>query len=79
MYIKVRVTTKSKKELLIKHDSTNYDVFVTEDRKRGSANNRVISLLRSEFEREGEGLIVKMVKGGSSSSKIFLVEYKHTL
>lgn len=71
MYIKVRVTTKQKKESCVKKADDHFVISVKEPAVRGLANARVRALLAEELRVELSS--VRLISGHTSPSKIFSV------
>lgn len=71
MYIKVKVQPSAKMNLITKTSDGVFMISVTARTSHGAANKAVLSALRSFF---GDGVILKMVKGPRSRSKIISVE-----
>jgi len=66
MYIKVRVVTDSKKEILEKIDHETYKIFTRAPAERGLANSRVIEMLAEVYPNQK----LRIVSGHTSPSKI---------
>ena len=72
MYIKVKVTPNSKKEIFKKIDDDTYHVFVKEKAERNLANLRMCNLLASELDIERKD--IKIITGHHSPNKILFIE-----
>lgn len=72
MYIKVEVRPGSKQEKISKTGADSFLVFVREKAERNMANKRVLELIREQFF--GRRVLVKIVSGHQSQSKIFRVQ-----
>jgi uncharacterized protein YggU (UPF0235/DUF167 family) len=77
MYIKIRVTANSKKEIVAENGSRNnkgiadhYKISVREPAKQNLANARILAIFRSKFPNKD----VRLISGHHSSSKIISVE-----
>lgn len=71
MQIHVKVTTKAKKEEVIQ-DENLYRVRVTAAPEKGEANRACIKLLAKYFGVPQRDVV--LLRGETSSSKIFLIE-----
>ncbi|MBI3632464.1 MAG: DUF167 domain-containing protein [Candidatus Vogelbacteria bacterium] len=72
MYIKVKVTPGSKKELFLKIKGVYFEVSVREKAERNMANKRVKELLASHFGLPVNG--VSLISGHHSRNKIFNIK-----
>ena len=71
MLIKVKVTTDSKKEKIVKKSDDAFEISVKEPKERGLANKKVLELVRKYFHvYNGE---VKIVHGHHASGKIISI------
>ncbi|MEI6528466.1 MAG: DUF167 domain-containing protein [bacterium] len=69
MYIKIRVKTKQKKEILREVSADHLEISVKEPAERNLANDRVLDLVREHFKVYNGG-VVRIVSGHHSPSKI---------
>ena len=72
MYIKLRVITDSKKELIEKISDDTLRVNVKEPAEMNRANSRVLTLMKEYFKTND----VRLISGHHSPSKIIAVEIK---
>lgn len=70
MYIKVKVTTKAKKEKLEQKSKDHFLVSVKEPAEANLANRRVIDIIKEFLNVKN----VKIISGHHSPSKILSVE-----
>lgn len=72
MLIKVKVTTESKKDEIVKKSEDSFLVKVKEKAEGGMANQKVKQILASYFKvTEGK---IRLIKGGKRSNKIFEIK-----
>jgi len=69
MFIKVKVSPKSKKEEIIKKTENGYIVYVKEKAEEGRANQRVREILSVYFKIPAGK--IRLIKGGKKPNKIF--------
>lgn len=69
MLIKVKVTSESKKDEIIKKSEDCYLVKVKEKAEAGMANMKIKQILAEYFKISGGK--IKLIKGGKRPSKIF--------
>jgi uncharacterized protein YggU (UPF0235/DUF167 family) len=74
MYIRIDVTTESKKESVEKTGPDSFNISVREKAERNMANRRILELVRNEFGYKG--VIAKIISGHHSPRKILDVEIK---
>ncbi len=72
-YIHVRAKTKAKKEE-VKIKNGKYFISVKEKAERGKANAKILQLLAKELQCTTKDL--KMIKGGTHTSKTYLLVNK---
>ncbi len=72
MYVKVKVTPGSKKELFTKISDDHFEASVKEKAERNMANDRVRELVALHFGIPTKK--AKLISGHHSPSKIFSVE-----
>lgn len=70
MYIKVKVITKAKKEIVKKIRNDYYEITIRERAERNMANDRVLEIVREMYP----GAAVRMISGHHHPSKIFSVD-----
>lgn len=70
-YIHARVTTRAKKESISQVKPGTYTIKVREKAERGQANKRVRELLAFTLTLSTKN--IRLVKGATSPSKLFLV------
>lgn len=70
MYIKLRVITDSKKELVEKISDDTLRVNVKEPAEMNRANSRILTLMKEYFKTND----VRLISGHHSPSKIIAVE-----
>jgi uncharacterized protein YggU (UPF0235/DUF167 family) len=70
MYIKVKVTTKAKKEAIKKIRDDYYEISLREPAERNLANSRILEIIRTLHKGS-----VRMISGHHSPSKIISVDY----
>ena len=70
MYIKVKVKSGAKREVVEKNSEDNFHISVREKAERNMANNRILEIFRNMHR----GKPVKIVSGHHSPSKIISVE-----
>lgn len=70
MYIKVKVKTESKKELVIAESKDHFSVSIRQKAERNMANNRILEIFRQYFKTKK----VKIISGHHSQSKILSIE-----
>lgn len=71
MYIKVKVTTKARREGIEKKTKDSYNIEVKEPAEQNLANRRVCELIAGEFAVPVKA--VRIVSGHHSPSKILSV------
>lgn len=69
MYVRVEVKPSSRKESILKTDDKTFSIAVREPAERNLANNRVRSILASEFGISAGK--IKLISGHRSPRKIF--------
>lgn len=72
MYIKVKIITKARRELIEKVSNDHYNVSVKEKPENNNANRRLLELMHIEFPNS----IIKLISGHHSPSKILSIEVK---
>lgn len=72
MYIKIRVVTDSKKELLTKVSEDHFSATVKEAAERNMANKRVMQLVAAHFAVPPNK--VRIISGHHSPGKILSVD-----
>ncbi|MFA5652214.1 MAG: DUF167 domain-containing protein [Candidatus Paceibacterota bacterium] len=72
MYIKIKVTTDTKREEIVKKTKDHFEISVKEPAERNMANKRVLELVR-EYLKVYNGK-VRIVSGHHSSSKIISID-----
>ena len=72
MYIKVKITPNSKKEIITKTSDDHYEISVKQKAENNSANSRLLEIMHSEFSNS----IIRVVSGHHSPSKIISVDKK---
>lgn len=72
MYVRVRVTTKAKKEAVTPEGSDRLRICVRERAERNAANVRVITLVARHFQVPEES--VRLVRGHHRPSKLLEVD-----
>ena len=72
MYIKVRITTDAKKEIVEVVSDTHFNISVKEKAVQNLANKRVVKLIALHFHITSKQ--VRIINGQHSSSKILLVD-----
>lgn len=70
MYIKVKVTTKAKKEIVKKVRDDYYEISLREPAERNLANTRILEIMRKIHKGA-----VRIISGHHSPSKIISVDY----
>ncbi|HEY4504097.1 MAG TPA: DUF167 family protein [Candidatus Paceibacterota bacterium] len=70
MYIKVKVTTGAKREVVEKISEDHYDISVKEKAKNNSANKRVLEIAKNMFACRH----IKIISGHHSPSKILSID-----
>jgi uncharacterized protein YggU (UPF0235/DUF167 family) len=70
MYIKVKVTTKAKKEIVEKVRDDYYEISLREPAERNLANTRILEIMRKLHTGA-----VRIISGHHSPSKIISVDY----
>ncbi len=71
MYIKVRVTAGSKKEIIEKKSEDHYIISVKEKAKMNMANKRVLEIIASIYHIPTKS--VRIINGHQSPSKILSI------
>jgi uncharacterized protein YggU (UPF0235/DUF167 family) len=72
MYVRVKVTSGAKKEMVTKVSDTEFQIAVREPRERNLANRRVRTLVAEAYQvMEGN---VRLISGHRSPIKVFDVE-----
>jgi len=74
MYIKVRVKTKQKAELLKEISKDHLEISIKEPAERNLANSRIVEMVREHFKVYNG--VVRIVSGHHSPSKILDVDKK---
>lgn len=69
MYIKVRVHSDEKKDIIVQKNADTFEVWVKAKAERGQANKAVTLLLAQSLNIEAKRL--KLIKGATSPAKIF--------
>ncbi len=69
MYIKVRVKTAQRKEVVTKRAPDNFEMSLKEKPEHNAANNRVLALLAREFNIVEKK--IRFISGQRSPSKKF--------
>lgn len=69
--IKVKVHVEANREKVVKTGDNRYEVWIKETAKRGLANRRLVKIVAEIANVSAES--VKMIKGGRSSSKTFII------
>lgn len=69
MYIKVKVLTKAKKEIIKKVRDDYYEISLREPAERNLANNRIIEIIKKMHKGA-----VRMISGHHHPSKILSVD-----
>ncbi len=70
MYIKLRVITDSKKEIIEKVSEDTLRICVKEKAEMNRANNRILELMKDYFDTKN----IRLISGHQSPSKIISVE-----
>jgi uncharacterized protein (TIGR00251 family) len=70
MYIKIKVKTEAKKELITRVSEDHYELSLKEKAERNMANNRILEIFRSIFPNTS----VRIISGHTSPSKIISVD-----
>ena len=70
MYIKLKVITDSKKELIEKISEDTFRVYVKEPAEMNRANSRILTLMKEYFKTND----VRLISGHHSPAKIIAVE-----
>ncbi|MDD2274523.1 MAG: DUF167 family protein [Candidatus Pacebacteria bacterium] len=74
MLIKVKASTLSKEDKVVKKNEDSFEVFVKAEAQRNMANKRIIELLAEYFDLPQHK--VKIIKGFKESNKIFDIKYE---
>lgn len=69
MFIKVKVFSKEKKEVIIKKAIDSYHIMIKDKPEEGIANKKVREILSNYFRVNINQ--IKLVKGGKRRNKIF--------
>ncbi len=72
MYIKVKVRTKAKREMIEKIKDDHYDISLREEAKNNKANDRILEIFRKMYPN----VSIKIISGHHSPSKILSIETK---
>lgn len=72
MYIKVKVKSGAKREVVERISEDHYDISVKEKAEHNYANTRILEIMRREFPNSN----VRMVSGHHSPSKIVSIDTK---
>ncbi len=72
MYIKVKIITKARKELVEKTSDDHYNVSLKEKPENNRANDRLLEIMKKEHPNS----IIRIISGHHSPSKILSVEIK---
>lgn len=72
MYIKVEVVPGASEEVVEKNGLDSYKMLIKQKPERNMVNKRVIEILRGQFS--GSRVVIKLVSGHTSQSKIFSVD-----
>lgn len=72
MYIKVKITTKARKEVVDQTSNDHFDISLKEKAENNRANNRLIEIMKERYPNS----IIRIVSGHHSPSKILSVEDK---
>ncbi len=67
MLIKVKVSTDTKKDKIIKKSEDHFEIHVKEPKERGLANKKVLELVRKYFKIYNN---IRIVSGHHTPSKI---------
>ena len=70
MYIKVRVRTDQKKEIITQESPDHFEISLKEPAERNLANSRILEIFKEKFP----GVAVRLVSGHHSPSKILSVD-----
>ena len=70
MYIKVKITTNSRKEVIEKVSDDHYNISVKEKAENNNANRRLLEIMHLEYPN----VAIKIVSGHHSPSKILSIE-----
>lgn len=73
MYIKVKVTSGARREMVKKIRDDSYHISVVEKAEGGAANSRVGSILSGAFMNAGKKPRIRIVSGHHSPHKIVSV------
>ncbi len=71
MYIKLRIITNSKKEIINKISNDHYQINVKEKAERNMANTRIIEIMSDVLKISKKS--IKIISGHHSPSKIISV------
>ncbi len=72
MYVKVKITPNSKREIIIKTSSDHYEISVRQRAENNSANSRLLEIMHAEFPNS----MIRIVSGHHSPSKILSIDKK---
>ncbi len=70
MYIKVKVKTGAKREVIEQVSDDHFDISVKEKAEHNYANTRILEIMRARFPNTA----VRIVSGHHSPSKILSIE-----
>ncbi len=71
LYVKVKVNTDSKKEIVVDNGANNFILSLKEKAENNMANNRVLEIVASLYGVRKDD--VRIVKGHHHSGKLLLV------
>lgn len=72
MYIRVKVSSSSKKEVFKKVNNDHFEISVKEKAERNLANNRIIELLSIHYSISKNK--IRIVNGHHSPTKLLIVD-----
>jgi uncharacterized protein YggU (UPF0235/DUF167 family) len=72
MYIKVKITANSRKEVVEKVSDDSYKISVKEKAENNNANSRILEIMHGEYPNSA----IRIISGHYSPSKILSIESK---
>lgn len=72
MYIKVKITANSRKEVVEKVSEDQYKISVKEKAENNNANRRILEIMHDNYPNSA----IRIISGHHSPSKILSIESK---